>query len=104
MAQLRHDHEQFANFNTEILVVVPNGPFMINRFLTKNPMPYSILSDKGSKVAKQYNQDQKFFSLGTPTVILIERGGKIVYTHYAESFISEPDNEDILTVLATLEA
>ncbi len=102
MAQLRHDHEQFAGLNTIILVVVPNGPVMINRYLAKHPTPYTILSDKGSRVAKMYFQEQKFFSLGTPTVILIGRGGKIAFTHYADSLIEEPDNLEPLAVLETM--
>lgn len=48
-----------------------------------------------------YFQDQSF-SLGTPTVILIERGGKIAFTHYADSFIEEPDNLEPLAVLETM--
>ena len=82
--------------------MVPNGPVMIKRFLTKHPMPYAILSDKGSLVAKQYFQKKKVFSLGTPTVILVERGGIIAYTHYADSMIAEPNNEEPLAVLAEL--
>ena len=103
MAQLRHDNEQFSDRNAKILVLVPNGSFMIKRYLTKHPMPYTILSDKGSRVAQAYFQDQKLFSLGTPTVILVERGGKIVYTHYAGSYIEEPDNAEPLKVLAGLD-
>lgn len=102
MAQLRHDISKFSALNTEILVMVPNGPVMIKRFLTKRPMPYTILSDKGSRVAKQYYQDQKIFSLGSPTVILVERGGKIAYTHYADSMIAEPKNDEPLAILAEL--
>ena len=102
MAQLRHDHEKFSTHNTEILVMVPNGQVMIKRYLSKRPMPYTILSDKGSQLAKLYFQDKKFFSLGTPTVILVARGGKIVYTHYANSMLAEPDNEEPLAILAQM--
>jgi peroxiredoxin len=102
MTQLRHDNEKFSARNTKILVMVPNGPFMIKRFLKRNPMPYTILTDKGSRVAKTYDQEQKFFSLGTPTVILVERGGKIAYTHYANSMIAEPNNQEPLGLLAEM--
>lgn len=102
MAQLRHDNDKFSALNTKILVMVPNGSYMIKRYLRKRPIPYTILTDKGSLVAKTYDQEQKFFSLGTPTVILVEQGGKIVYTHYANSYIAEPDNKEPLAVLAEL--
>ncbi|MFU8826810.1 MAG: peroxiredoxin family protein [Brevefilum sp.] len=102
MAQLRHDFEKFSALNTRILVMVPNGLFMIKRSIKKNSAPFTILMDKGSKVAQTYNQEQKFFSLGTPTVILVEQGGKIAYTQYADSIIAEPDNEEPLALLAQL--
>jgi peroxiredoxin len=100
MAQLRHDYEKFTALNAEILVVVPNGPFMINRYLSNHPTPYPILTDKGSKVAEQYFQAKQLFAFGTPTVIIVDRAGKIAYTHYADSLIEEPGDDEPLAVLA----
>lgn len=94
MAQLRHDYQTFKDLNTEILVMVPNGPKMIERYLGEHDTPYPILSDKGSKVAGQYLQIKRLFSLGTPTVFLVDKTGKIAYAHYARSFIEEPDNRE----------
>jgi len=102
MAQLRHDYDQFSSLNTKILVMVPNGPFMINRYLKKNPTPYTILMDKGSQVAKTFDQEKRFFSLGTPTVILVEQGGKIAFTHYADTLIEEPGNDEPLAILSEM--
>jgi len=102
MAQLRHDYERFQALNSEVLVIVPNGPKMIERYLRKNSTPYPILSDKGSKVAEHYFQVKKFFSLGTPTVFLVNQAGQICYAHYASSLIEEPDNQEPLTVLAQM--
>lgn len=103
MAQLRHDYEKFPALNAEILVVVPNGPVMIGRYLASNPTPYPILTDKGAKVAEQYFQVKHLFALGTPTVIIVDRSGKIAYTHYANSLIEEPGTEEPLAVLAGLQ-
>jgi len=99
MAQLRHDYQTFKDLNTEILVMVPNGPKMIERYLSEHDTPYPILSDKGSKVAGQYLQVKRLFSLGTPTVFLVDKTGKIAYAHYARSFIEEPDNNEPIKVL-----
>ena len=85
MAQLRHDYPQFEALNTTILVMVPNGPRTIARFLEGHPMPYPILTDKRAEVAGQYLQFKQFFSLGTPCVFLVDRTGRIVYVHYARS-------------------
>ena len=87
MAQLRHDYKKFKALNTEVLVMVPNGPRMIEKHVRGNNPPYPILSDKGSKVAAQYFQIKQFFLAGTPTVFLVNKAGRIIYTHYASSLI-----------------
>ena len=82
--------------------MVPNGPKMIEKYTFDNHAPYQILSDKGSRVAAQYYQLKRLFSLGTPTVFLVDQSGKILYVHYAKSLIEEPDNREPLEVLAKL--
>jgi peroxiredoxin len=102
MAQLRHDDEKFKALYTEMLVMVPNGPYMIKRYLDSNPSPFTILTDKGSKVASQYFQVKHFFAIGTPTVFVVDQNGKIAYAYYAKSPLEEPGNEEPLAVLAKL--
>ena len=99
MAQLRHDYKEFKALNTEVLVMVPNGPRMIEKHVNENNPPYPILSDKGSKVAAQYFQVKQFFLVGTPTVFLVNKKGQVLYAHYATSLIEEPDNKEPLAVL-----
>jgi peroxiredoxin len=102
MAQLRHDYAKFQALNAKVLVMVPNGPKMIERYLSHHDNPYPILSDKGSQVAGQYTQIKHFFALGTPTVFVVDRTGHIRYTHYATSLIEEPGNQEPLAVLGLL--
>ena len=82
--------------------MVPNGPKMIARYLENHEIPYSILSDKGSKVAGQYFQTKHFFALGTPTVFVVDKTGVIRYAYYASSLIAEPGTKEPLAVLAQL--
>ena len=79
--------------------MVPNGPKMIERHISAFKTPYLVLSDKGSKVAAQYCQVKQFFLAGTPTVLLVDRSGRILYTHYASSLMEEPENEEPLAIL-----
>lgn len=102
MAQLRHDYEKFQKLNAEILVMVPNGPRMIERYVRQNHPPYQILSDKGSMVAGKYLQVKQFFSFGTPTVFVVDQAGRIRYAHYATSLLEEPDNQEPLSILEKL--
>jgi len=102
MAQLRHDYEKFCSLNTEILVMVPNGPFMIRSYVNLTSNPYPILSDKGSRVAGQYFQVKHFIKLGTPTVFLVDRQGIIRYAHYATSLLEEPSSQEPMAILADM--
>lgn len=100
MTQLRHDYQKFKALNTEVLVMVPNGPKLIGMYVHQNHTPYPILSDKGSKVAELYFQIKKFYVVGTPTVFLVNNMGQICYAYYSTSLIEEPDNRVPLAVLA----
>ena len=106
MAQLRHDYARFTALNCKVLVMVPNGPKMIARYVQSHATPYPILSDKGSKVAEQYLVDTRglppLFKVFTPSVFLVDRTGQIVYTNYEASYIAEPDNAEPLAVLTRL--
>jgi peroxiredoxin len=102
MAQLRQDYQKFTDLNTKILVMVPNGPKMIERHIKQFKTPYRILTVKGSKVAAQYFQVRKFFAIGTPTVFLVNQNGEIIYAHYANSLLTEPDNNEPLKLLSDL--
>ncbi len=102
MAQLRHDYQKFKALNTEVLLIVPNGPKMIEGHIKQNNTQYPILSDRASNVAAEYFQIKKFFLAGTPTVVLVDKGGRIGYISYVASLIGEPDNREPLAVLARL--
>ncbi len=99
---MRLDTQKFRDFDTDILVMVPNGPRMIERHINEFHPSYSVLMDSGSKVASRYLQIKKFFKMGTPTVFLVDQAGVIRYTHYAASMTDEPDNREPLAVLANL--
>ena len=103
MAQLRHDYEKFVALKTEIILIVPNGPVMIKRYLSKHPTPYSILTDHRSGVARQYGQERQFFILSKPAVFIINQKSKIAHAHYGDSIIEKPDHGELLAVLAGLE-
>jgi len=105
MAQLRRDYDQFRALSCEVLMVVPNGPKMIERYLKAHATPYPILSDKGARVAAQYGIDTRgtvILSVFPPRVFLVDRAGEIRYVNYQSSYIMEPDHREPQAVLAQL--
>jgi peroxiredoxin len=109
MAQLRHDYPAFRELNAEVLVIVPNGPAMIGRYVKSHAPSYPILSDKGAAVAESYGigaRKARIIDLATfkPGIFLVNQAGRLVYTNYLASYIHEPDNREPLAVLAALEA
>ena len=110
MAQLRHDYDQFTSLNSEVLVLVPNGPKMIERYVTANSIPYPILTDKNGLAAAQYGiAIRKTILPGVrqlfkPSVFLVDKNGVIRYRNYLKSYIQEPDNAEPLAVLQAMAA
>ncbi len=106
MAQLRHDYQKFSDLNTQVLVMVPNGPKMIEKNVVTNAVPYPILTDKNELTAAQYgiNIHNTILpgarQLFKPGVFLVDRSGIIRYCKYLKSYIQEPDNHEPLAVLA----
>lgn len=106
MAQLRQDYQKFKDLDSEVVVIVPNGPKMIERHINRHGTPYPILSDKGAKVTAQYGIDARqavLLQVFTPTVFLVDTSGVIRYASYGTSYITEPDNGEPLVVLAQLQ-
>ena len=85
-----------------MLVLVPNGPKMIKKYLREHALPYLILTGKGAVVGARYLQLKKYFLLGTSSVFLVEKTGRIAYAHYASSLLEEPGNQEPLVVLGQL--
>jgi peroxiredoxin len=108
MAQLRLDTPEFHKVNTQVVVIVPNGPLSILKFRSENGMPFLILSDKGGKVAERFGiRTHRLgfipsFALYTPGVFVVDRAGFIRYANYEKSYLSEPDNQKPLAQLAAI--
>jgi peroxiredoxin len=102
VVQLRHDYPEFRRLNSEVLVVVPNGPRTIGQFRKLNKIPFPILSDKGSKVAAQYGIETNHIigvNVMTASAFLVNASGVIRHAQYLDSYFQEPDNLSPLAIL-----
>ncbi len=105
MAQLRHEYEQFQATNTEILVMAPNRPASIARYLNAHPTPFPILSDPGARVAELYGIDAiraPFLTMFVGAMFVVDRAGRIRFADYNVPLVNRPDDNPALAVSAAL--
>jgi peroxiredoxin len=105
VAQLRHEYEQFRAANTEVLVMAPNRPASIARYVNVHPTPFPILSDPGARVAEAYGiaaVHAPFLTMFVGAMFVVDRTGQIRYADYNVPLVSRPDDSKPLAVLMGL--
>jgi peroxiredoxin len=102
VAQLRHEYEQFRAANTEVLVMAPNRPRSIAKYLNAHPTPFPILSDPGAHVAELYGIEAihaPFLTMFVGAMFVVDQAGRIRYADYNVPLVSRPDDSKPLAVL-----
>jgi peroxiredoxin Q/BCP len=100
---LRQDYDQFTVRGAEILALGPDGPRAFQRYWEQEGMPFPGLADIHSRVAAQYEQEVNLLKFGRmPAMFVIDRQGRIRYSHYGESMQDIPPTQAILDVLDSL--
>lgn len=103
MAQLRQDYGKFIERESVILVVGPDDQAAFQDYWSKHGLPFIGLPDPKHRVADLYGQQVKLLRAGRmPALMVIDKGGKIRYHHYADSMRDIPSNKEILDLLNEL--
>jgi peroxiredoxin len=103
MAQLRHDHQQFVNRDTEIIAIGPEGPEDFKKWWDEHEMPFTGIADPKHLIAKNYGQQVKLIKLGRmPATILLDKQGQIRYTHFGESMADIPKTTEMISLIDSL--
>lgn len=103
MAQLRHDYPEFEKRDAVILCIGPEGPHSFKRYWEREHLPYLGLSDYRHAVAKLYGQEVNLFKLGRmPAELVVDKAGRIRYSHYANSMADISDDGELLRMLDEL--
>jgi peroxiredoxin len=103
VAQLRHEYEQFRATNTEVLVMAPNKPASLAKYIRANPTPFPILSDPGARVAEMYGIETihaPFLTFFIGSMFVVDQGGRIQFADYNVPLVARPDEGRALAVLA----
>jgi len=100
MAQLRQDYAQFAERDTEVVVVGPEDQTAFAKYWQKEGLPFVGLADPDHTVADQYGQQVKLLKFGRmPALMVIDMQGQIRFKHYASSMSDIVANSELFDVL-----
>ena len=103
MAQLRRDYALFTEQQAEILVIGPEGKEEFKRYWDRNSLPFIGLPDPKHLVANLYQQEVKLLKGGRmPALMVIDRNGRIRYSHHGSSMSDIPQNNVILDLIEEL--
>lgn len=103
MAQLRQDYAKFVERDAALLVLGPDGPNAFKRYWEAEAIPYPGLPDLKNRVADLYHQEVNLLKLGRmPAMFVVDKEGRVVYSHYGQSMSDIPENEEIFKVLDNL--
>jgi peroxiredoxin len=102
---LRQDYAKFQALNCEVVALGPDGPNAFKHYWEENQLPYIGLADIHSKVAANYQQEVNLLKWGRmPAQIIVDRQGRVRYSHYGDSMSDIPDNDIILALLEKINA
>lgn len=100
---MRRDYERFAARGAEVISVGPESQEEFQSYWESEQMPFVGLADPAHVVSRLYRQGFKLLRFGRmPALIVIDRSGRIRYSHYGESMRDIPENEAVLALLDRL--
>lgn len=90
--------------DTEVLVVGPDLAAMFKMYWAKEKMPFIGLADPRHQVAERYEQEVSLWKMGRmPALMIVDKKGRIRFSHYAENMRDYPTLEEMYEVLDRLQ-
>jgi peroxiredoxin Q/BCP len=103
MAQLRQDHQQFVQRQTQVIVVGPEDAEAFQQYWQDHRLPFIGLPDPSASVLKLYGQEVNLFKLGRmPAQVIVDKNGIVRFVHYGHSMADIPSNSEVFELLAPL--
>lgn len=100
MAQLRRDYHQFAERDTEVIVVGPEGNNQFNAYWSILDNPFIGIPDPKHTVLKLYGQEVDLFKLGRmPAQVLIDKHSIARFVHYGNSMSDIPGTQEMIELV-----
>ncbi len=94
---MRQDYQAFVDRDAEILAVGPDDSEAFRNYWAKNHMPFPGLADPEHTAADAYGQEFRLLKMGRlPALMIIDKAGRIRYSHYGDSMQDIPSNAEVL--------
>jgi peroxiredoxin Q/BCP len=81
----RDQYEDFRAVGAEVIGVSSDGPESHERFAAKYGLPFTLLSDQGGKVRKQYGVPATFGVIPGRVTFVIDRTGTVCHVFNSQS-------------------
>ncbi len=86
-----------------LVVVGPDDARAFQEFWRWEGLPFVWLADPSHRVAGRYGQEVKLLQAGRmPALLVVDKAGRVAYTHYGGSMADIPASSEILAVLDEL--
>ena len=100
---MRQDYGKFTDRQTEVIAVGPEDAATFSEFWLSHQMPFPGIPDPEHAIAGLYGQKVNPFKLGRmPALVVIDKEGRIRYSHYGNSMSDIVSDRDILRLLDDL--
>ena len=100
---MKDDHEKFNQLGGKIVAVARHDEKKVQNYWKENQLPYMGIPDPDAGLGNLYHQQSKILKLGLmPAMFVIDKQGKIAFSHYSSSMSDIPTNDSVLKVLAGL--
>ena len=102
MCTLRDNFSALQELNAQIVALSGDYVYTHHEWAKHHNLPFTLVSDYGGKVAKQYDSWNDDYGMCKRTVFLIDNQGKIAYRDLEYSVKDQKDFEDLKKALADL--
>ena len=83
-----------------IVATGPDGPDEFRDYWAREKLPFRGIPDPEHRIAKLYEQRWRLLGLGRqPSVVVIDRDGRILSRHDGKQMWDIPSNEEVLSLL-----
>lgn len=100
---MKNNFDEFVSRAVTIVVVAPHPLLKVAEYWQKEALPMIGIPDEDGRLATLYGQEWKLLKLGRmPALFVVDRRGRLVFSHYGKSMSDIPANRDVLKMIDSM--